>query len=90
MGAQVPIMMITAPASPRRPDGSPEPPAVGPVQYRDVGTNIDCTVGRPAEDGRFQVELTFDDSSVYGEGLAAGSNAPPAGNRHSAVPRGAR
>ena len=79
MGAQVPVMMITAPAPVKGADGNTIP-AVGPVQYRDVGTNIDCTVFRPTEDGRFQVELTFDDSSVYGEGLAPGTNAPPAGN----------
>jgi hypothetical protein len=80
MGAQVPVMMITAPASPvKGPDGNAIA-AVGPIQYRDVGTNIDCTVERPTDDGRFQIALTFDDSSVYGEGLAPGTNAPPAGN----------
>ena len=80
MGAQVPVMMITAPASPiKGPDGSAVQ-AVGPVQYRDIGTNIDCMVMRPTEDGRFQVELTVDDSSVYGDGLAPGTNAPAAGN----------
>jgi hypothetical protein len=73
-------MIITAPASPvKGPDGNAIQ-AVGPIQYRDVGTNIDCTVMRPTDDGRFQIELMFDDSSVYGEGLAPGSNAPPAGN----------
>jgi hypothetical protein len=75
MGAQVPI----PPPPMKGPDGNAMP-AVGPVQYRDVGTNIDCTVMRPTDDGRFQIELMFDDSSVYGEGLAPGSNTPPAGN----------
>ena len=79
MGAQVPVMMITAPSPVKGPDGNAIAP-VGPVQYRDVGTNIDCVVMRPTDDGRFQVELTFDDSSVYGEGLAPGTNAPAAGN----------
>ena len=32
------------------------------------------------DDGRFQVEITIDDSSVYGEGTAAVNSAPPAGN----------
>ena len=79
MGAQVPVMMITAPSPVKGADGNAIAP-VGPVQYRDVGTNIDCIVMRPTDDGRFQVELTFDDSSVYGEGLAPGTNTPPAGN----------
>lgn len=80
MGAQVPIPTITAPASViKGPDGI-SLPAVVPFTYRDVGTNIDCTVERPTDDGRFQIELTLDDSSVYGEGLAPGTNAPPAGN----------
>jgi len=80
MGAKVPVMMITAPTTPFKGADGNAVPAVGPVQYRDVGTNIDCIVMRPTEDGRFQVELTFDDSSVYGEGLAPGTNAPAAGN----------
>jgi hypothetical protein len=74
MGAQVPV----PPPPMKGPDGNVMP-AAGPVQYRDVGTNIDCTVMRPTEEGRFQIELTLDDSSVYAEGLAPGSNAPPAG-----------
>jgi hypothetical protein len=80
MGAQVPVMMITAPASAVKGPVGNAIAAVGPIQYRDVGTNIDCTVERPTDDGRFQIALTFDDTSVYGEGLAPGTNAPPAGN----------
>ncbi len=33
-------------------------------QYQDIGTNIDCST-TPLDDGRFRVELTVDDSSVY-------------------------
>ena len=44
MGAKVPVMMITAVTSPANgPDGKPTP-LVGPIQYQDVGTNIDCNV----------------------------------------------
>lgn len=41
-------------------------------QYRDVGTNIDCTTNALG-DGRFRVALTIEDSSVYPEGQAAPS-----------------
>jgi hypothetical protein len=42
-----------------------------PVNYRNVGTNIDCTA-RSVDDGRFRLELTVDDSS-----LAADETNPP-------------
>jgi hypothetical protein len=38
----------------------------GPIQYRDVGTNIDCDA-TVLEDGRFKVNITVDDASVYSE-----------------------
>jgi len=76
MGAQLPIMMITTAPSPGKgPDGSAIP-QVGPVQYRDVGTNIDCNV-HAMDEGRFLVEITIDDSSVYGDSPAPANNAPP-------------
>ena len=75
MGAKVPVMMITAATN------MPKDVAqVGPIQYQDVGTNIDCNVFQPLEDGRFRVEITIDDSSVYGEEPKAGTNAPAPGN----------
>ena len=80
MGAQVPIMMITAaPAPIKGPDGNAIP-QVGPIQYRDIGTNIDCNVSRPTEDGRFQIEITIDDSSLYADGPAGANNTLPPGN----------
>ncbi len=38
-------------------------------QYKDVGTNIDCTTAALG-DGRFRVALTIEDSSVYPEDQA--------------------
>jgi type II secretory pathway component HofQ len=70
LGTKIPVMMVStgAPA-----DG--KSPQIGPVQYQDVGTNIDCDV-RTLEEGRFQLNLTVDDSSVY-----ADEQAPPGGTR---------
>lgn len=59
MGAQVPVMMMAAPVV----DGKAMP-AAGPIQYKDVGTNIDCFASLLA-DGRFKVEITIDDTSIY-------------------------
>lgn len=50
--------------------------AINPLtsyQYRDVGTNIDCTTAALA-DGRFRVALTVEDSSVYPEDQKASSS----------------
>jgi Bacterial type II and III secretion system protein len=54
IGAQVPIM-TTAKAG--------DPPS---VQYRDVGTQIDCNANL-LDDGRFKLEISIDDSSVYSD-----------------------
>jgi len=74
MGAKVPVMMITA-KSPV--EGVP---MVGPIQYQDVGTSIDCYVSTPQDDGRFKLEITIDDSSVYGDTPTTTDNKPAAGN----------
>lgn len=66
MGAKVPVTMM---APPTGADGKPLPlttVTTGPIQYQDVGTNIDCFVW-PLDDGRFRLEITVDDSSVYGD-----------------------
>ena len=62
MGVKVPVMMMAPPSV----DGKPlkDIPVSGPIQYQDVGTNIDCSVVT-LEDGRFKLDLTIDDSSVY-------------------------
>jgi hypothetical protein len=36
----------------------------GPVSYRDIGTNIDCTA-KTLDDGRFQLYVLVEDTSVY-------------------------
>lgn len=42
----------------------------GPLTYRDIGTNIDCSA-RAIEDGSFQLRLNVEDSSVYTGGQDA-------------------
>jgi len=62
MGTKVPVMMLAQPS----PDGKAGPgaPMASPIQYQDVGTNIDCSVWA-LEDGRYRLEISIDDSSVY-------------------------
>ncbi len=67
MGAKIPVMMMMMATPP--PDS--KAPQVGPVQYQDVGTNIDCNVW-PLEDGRFRAEITIDDTSVYTDDKESG------------------
>jgi hypothetical protein len=74
MGAKVPVMMMMMTNVPK------DAPAGGPVQYQDVGTSIDANVMGPTEDGRYRVDITIDDNSVYGDDPKPGSPAPPAGN----------
>ena len=42
----------------------------GPVQYKSIGTNIDCSA-RSTDDGRFRLDISIEDSSVYAEGQSA-------------------
>ena len=74
MGAKVPVMMMMTANMPK------DLPQGGPVQYQDVGTSIDCSVSAVQDDGRFRVEITIEDSSVYGEGPNPTDNKPPPGN----------
>ena len=68
MGAKVPVVMMMTPVV----DGQKMPPA-GPIQYQDVGTNIDANVAI-LDDGRFKLEVTIDDTSIYpDEGGASAS-----------------
>ena len=64
LGTKIPVMMISHQAA----DGKTIAD-VGPIQYQDVGTNIDCDV-RTLDDGRFMLNLTVDDSSVYADEAA--------------------
>src|SRR5262249_49627447 len=58
MGTKIPINMMAQPSV----DGKPAAgvPMAGPINYQDVGTNIDCTVVAHDE-GRFAVDITIDD-----------------------------
>jgi hypothetical protein len=63
-GASVPVPSMAPPKE------SPIQGPVGPVQYKSIGTNIDCSA-RSTDDGRFRVEISIEDSSVYSEGQTA-------------------
>jgi hypothetical protein len=53
MGIEVPVMVTL---------GSKDGPSS--IQYKNVGTNIDCSAS-PAEEGRFRLDLIVEQSSVY-------------------------
>jgi len=59
VGAEVPWRRMDTPVS----------VSGGPVEYKVFGTNIDCGA-TPTDDGRFQVALTIEDSSVFVDGQA--------------------
>jgi hypothetical protein len=61
MGANVPVPTIMAPTNT---ESGPSGPLPGPVDYREIGTNIDCSASIQ-EDGTFAVNLTVSDTSVY-------------------------
>ena len=70
LGTQVPITTMS------RQSVDNNAPLVPTVQYRDVGTSIDC-VATTLEDGRFKLTLTVEDSSVD-TAPGAGNNTHPA------------
>jgi hypothetical protein len=63
MGGKVPIIAVAAHVV----DGKQM--AAGPVNYQDVGTNIDCYASI-TDDGRFKVVVIVEDTSVYPEDQA--------------------
>jgi hypothetical protein len=70
MGTKIPVMMVTQAAT-------VQVPQVGPIQYQDVGTNIDCS-STALDDGRYLLSITVDDSSVYpDEQLPGGTKGNP-------------
>jgi hypothetical protein len=62
-GASVPVPSVSVPKEPS------QAPA-GPVQYKPIGTNIDCSA-RSTDDGRFRLDISIEDSSVYSDGQTA-------------------
>jgi hypothetical protein len=74
MGTQVPVMML-ATGQAEGADAKTMPQA-GPIQYKDVGTNLDCT-STALDDGRFLLAITVDDSSVYPDERTTGPKGNP-------------
>jgi hypothetical protein len=70
MGAKVPVQTAATPIL----DGKAMPYG-GPVQYQDVGTNIDCALS-VLDGGRFSVEISVDDTSIYPDGQTAPTGGP--------------
>jgi hypothetical protein len=70
LGTQVPITTMTKQSS------EANAPLVPSVQYRDVGTNIDCMVSA-VEDGRFKVDVSVEDSSVETSQPSGATNTHP-------------
>ena len=66
MGAKIPIVMLAMTNVPK------DAPQGGPIQYQDVGTNIDCHVDE-LDNGRFSLLVVIDDSSVYPDEQATGA-----------------
>jgi type II/III secretion system protein len=76
MGTKIPVMMVSQ-AMPQQTQDGKQIPQVGPIQYQDVGTNIDCS-STQLDDGRFMLMISVDDSSVYpDEQLPGGSKGNP-------------
>lgn len=70
VGSKIPVMMMAVPTV----DGQ-KMPAAGPVQYQEVGTNIDC-FATLVEGGLFKLMVTIDDTSVYTDEKAGKSDQP--------------
>jgi type II secretory pathway component GspD/PulD (secretin) len=73
MGTQVPIVMLsTGPA--QVVDGKTiQQVGPMPIQYKDVGTNLDCS-SMALDDGRFLLSITVEDSSVYPDEQSSGGS----------------
>jgi hypothetical protein len=70
LGTQVPITTMS------RPSNDANAPMVPTVQYRDIGTNIDC-FATGVDDGRFKLDLTVEDSSVDKEASGGATSTHP-------------
>jgi hypothetical protein len=63
MGVQIPVPPLVTPTQDGKPSTGAQPLA---VQYRDVGTNIDCAA-KTIDGGRFKLTITIEESSLYGD-----------------------
>jgi hypothetical protein len=63
-GASVPVPSMASPKE------SPVQGPMGPVAYKPIGINIDCTA-QSTDDGRFRVDISIEDTSVYSDGQTA-------------------
>jgi hypothetical protein len=73
MGTKIPVMMVSA----ARPEADGKPiPQIGPIQYQDVGTNIDCGATE-VQGGGYQLTISVDDSSVYPDEQPGGTKGNP-------------
>jgi hypothetical protein len=70
MGTKIPITMLSMANVPK------DAPVGGPIQYQDVGTNIDCGATE-VEGGRYSLGITVDDSSVYPDDQAGATKGSP-------------
>jgi hypothetical protein len=75
MGAEVPVPTAASLAP-----GGGVPSTPGPIQYKAVGTNIDC-FARSLEGGRFNVDIVIEDSSIYSDGQT-----DPGASRRNDIP----
>jgi len=71
LGTQVPITTMS------RSGGDQNAPLVPTVQYRDVGTSIDCNV-TALDDARYKVDLSVEESSVETTAAAGATSTHPA------------
>jgi hypothetical protein len=78
MGAKIPIAMLTMA------NVGKDAPAPTPLQYQDVGTNIDCNASE-VEGGRFALNITVDDASVYSDDQVGVTKGNPSFRQFRAV-----
>jgi hypothetical protein len=70
MGTKIPISMMAMS------NASKDAPAGGPINYQDVGTNIDCSATE-VDGGRFSLVISVDDSSVYPDDASGSARSSP-------------
>jgi hypothetical protein len=73
MGSRVAVLSGSGPRQPSAEDKNTPFPS---YTYQDVGTNIDC-YALSTDDGRFRIEITIQDTSVYSEGRNDPQGEPP-------------